>query len=82
MEVKNWKIHIAGALHRKNLELAANGLFGIASASIANRQLARESLDRMDEAFNELKKGLSGEETAEIIKREEKGNSVESDIEL
>ena len=72
MEVKDWKIHTAGALHRKNLKLAADGEFGIASAGIANKELAREALDRMDEAFNELKKGLSGDETAEIIKRAQK----------
>ena len=65
MEVKNWKIHTAGALHRKNLERAADGEFGIASGAIANKMLAGEALDRMDEAFNEMEKGLKDIETKE-----------------
>ena len=75
MEVKNWKIHTEGALHRKNLERAAVGEFGIAAGAIANKTLASESLDRMDEAFNELKKGLPGEDTAEIIRKAEERES-------
>ena len=65
MEVKNWKIHTEGALHRKNLERAADGEFGIAAGAIANKKLAGEALDRMDEAFNEMKKGLKDIETKE-----------------
>jgi len=72
MEVKDWKIHTAGALHRKNLERAVDGEFGIASAGVANKQLAGEALDRMDEVFNELNRGLSGDETAEIIRKAKK----------
>jgi len=79
MEVKDWKIHTAGALHRKNLKLAADGEFGIASAGIANKELAREALDRMDEAFRELQKGLSGEETAEIARRGEEHRKKEGE---
>ena len=69
IKVKDWKIHEAGALHRKNLERAADGEFGTASGAVANKQLAGGALDRMDEAFNEMKKGLSGEETAEISRK-------------
>jgi len=72
MEVKDWKIHTAGALHRRNLKLAGDGRFGIVSACIANEELAKEALDKMDEAFNELKKGLSGDATAEIIRKAQK----------
>lgn len=69
IEVKNWKIHEVGLLHRKNLEKAAHGEFGLASGGVASSVLAKKALDRMDEALNELKKGLSGEETAEIARK-------------
>lgn len=77
IEVKNWKIHKAGTLHRKNLKKAADGEFGLASAAIANKEMAKESLDKLDEAFIEMKKGLSGEDTAEIIRKakDKKGGS-------
>lgn len=58
MEVKDWKIHIAGLLHRKNLKKAANGEFGLASAGIANKILAGEAMDRMDESFRKLQKEI------------------------
>ena len=71
MKVKDWKLHTEGLLHRKNLEKAADGEFGFSSAGVANKMLADKAMKRMDEAFNEMKKGLSGEETAEIVKKAE-----------
>lgn len=71
IEVKNWKIHEKGALHRRNLERAGRGEFGVASGMVANKILVKKSMDRMDEAFNELRKGVSGEETVEIVRKAE-----------
>lgn len=71
IKVKDWKIHTAGSLHRKNLERAGKGEFGVASGMVANKILAKESMDRMDEAFNKLKKGMSGEETEKISRGKE-----------
>ena len=69
MEVKDWKIHVAGLLHRKNLEKAANGEFGFIHQAIATGIQAKKAIKNLDEAFNELKKSLSGEETAEIVRK-------------
>ena len=90
MKVKDWKIHTEGALHRKNLERASKGEFGLVMGGVANAQLLEESGKRMDEAFNELKKGMTGEETLEIVKKgrnvgrieEASNNGVPKDIHL
>jgi len=58
IEVKDWKIHTESLMHKRNLEKAANGEMGIASAMTANKLLARESMDRMDEAFNKLREEI------------------------
>ena len=69
IEVKDWKIHVAGLLHRKNLEKAANGELGFTHQAIATGIQAKKAMKNLDESFNELKKCLSGEETAEIARK-------------
>ncbi len=60
IKVKDWKVHTKGLLHRKNLDKAASGEMGYASGAVANKILAGESLYRLDETFNKMKKGLPG----------------------
>lgn len=74
IKVKNWKVHTEGLLHRKNLERAAKGEFGLSSGMVASGIQAKEAMDKMDSAFNEMRRNLSGEETAEIARKaEERG---------
>lgn len=80
VKVKDWAIHNAGLLHRTNLEKAGRGEFGASIGMVANRQLAGEAMDRMEEAFNDLRKGMSGEETAEIARKGEEKRKKKEDI--